>query len=1594
MSRCFRLRRFTGTAFTILFIFAAASLASAVPLRIERTTVSDNAICIRFNQKLDKIDPALIAISPDIRFYHVNYGNNLYLHAEYTPAEFYGITLQPGFPYAGAQNSLNNPLHTAIIAPDLPPALKFASRGTFFPLHSPYWELPLQQTNLEGKITCTVRQPYPDTLLNFLFAAIDRSDYAFNPQRFSRKIGEYTLTADKFARNTRGYSSLALSSLNIPAGRPGLYVLELSSAESRSQRLIAVTDLAVGLTRVEDTMICMVHSLASPEQGVTGAKVTLYSHKQLRLAEGTTDHEGKACFPDIAIADPDDYAALVVVSHEATGDLSYLSCYYRPENDAFIRRNYRSAAFTDREICRPGEKIRAAAIIRKRQDGSPAANLPLTAVLNGPWVWSRTQTRPVTTDAYGLAEAEFAIPADAPAGSWEIKFCVPGGTSDFSYAAAAFQVAQFTPDQIQFSLTAGEQPPQRQFFCGGKAQYYFGKPVSGGQGRLTAHFQYVSPELIPELRGYTFGWPKEDDTALILDNLTFTTDENGSFHTTIPYPETEFYGLPLRLTLEGTIRGSGGIRPVTGRTALIHHCAEWYLGAKPLTPQGRQIRLQLQAITPDGTPRPLPDEPLCYTLQLMDWQYVLKRANDGTVRNVWEQTTQEVAGGALSVSAEGQVTMDCPVPGLYRLHITAAGDNRRLWKGEIWCERGEGNARSDNPNDLLFQTDAQVYRPGATAHLTFECDFAGTAEIVESGGNTPPVIRRQPVKAGTNTLTVTIPPQLNSGRYFVQVAAAGPIGPGGATPADPQFVRGVAALAVDQSVRQLHLQLDLPQGQTVQPGSTGELTVKVQDHTGAPVQHGAVLLWGVDEGILALCGTRTPDPFRQLYGASPAPFTYEHSYTRLFPLLRVVNGRIGGGMPLAAMDKGAMLDEMRGSRRNAAQQSAVVYLGKFQLDAAGGARATFRYPELNGRLRLMAVAVSENAAGSGEIQATVRTPVTLSLLASAFAAPGDRITVNGSLFNHSDENGSFTLAWQLENGAVQDELGTTPETLTLPLNQERSFSHTFTIPADFTGDNLRLRLTAVDSAGHSYACTAAIAIRPAAPLHPSATTIVVPPGGDFRCTITPSPSDTLVIGAPLLRLQQHLDWLNEYPYGCLEQTVAAAFPQLAIPALVQCGLLPALWQETVREKLGTAVDRIESMRCGNGSYAMWPQSQEPWFEGTVFAVLFKTEAHLLGLSPMTADARSQTVRMMQLEMNRREQTRIYSSAYALSAYIIAALAPAEAPNYIRLLPVEDAQCPQFVRFIAAMAWIRSGHAAEGAALWQQLRDLNFTGSAAALNGILDSPVQRLGLALWLLGDLLPDAPQISRLAADLEALCTGEETSFNTQQHAWTALGLARCAANTAAASPANARLEAQISRAGQPDTVWQSSSRTYAPHKIEDAGSYRIRNTGSTPLHITHNRRLPALPVNASSGFTISREYRDQSGCPVTVFKTGDLLTAVITVQTRQLCENAVICDMLPAGMEIEDPALATRANIRSVRPPDPRTNRLSGARLIERGSDRLLWFGRLYPTAEPQQFSYTIRILTPAPRCAVPPIQVEDMYNPRNFATGLPAAPYIEIK
>jgi hypothetical protein len=1027
---------------------------------------------------------------------------------------------------------------------------------------------------------------------------------------------------------------------------------------------------------------------------------------------------------------------------------------------------------------------------------------------------------------------------------------------------------------------------------------------------------------------------------------------------------------PVRVVLQASVQEPGG-RAVTGSDNFTLYPSDWFIGLKQKDGTGKECVLDLALLaTEQGKAASLDDgREIRFTVYKRFWDYVL--VQDGNdYRRRWKETVSEVEGasktftipqGADLAAYTSQISFDLP-SGCYDI-VAEYGENIRT-KLNVWHSAGESGRRTGDPSELVFKTDAKKYTPGQTAKITFTSPVDGEA-FVTAGALRLDSAEAIQVKAGENTVEAKIPAECLNGRYHVSVFVIGKD--------KDEYIRasGYASLDLDHSAaHKLDVAITVPG--IVRPETETDVTVSLASLAGKP-QAGQVCLFAVDEGVLALTSFKTPDIFKFFLQNDDSFLTMSETYSELFPNLRIrPDGTIGGGdAPEASKSAlAASLVKMKDAAR--------VVVPVVKIPESGSATVKVKIPDHSGSLRFMAVANAIDAVGSGEREMIVRTPVGLTVSAPRVLTPGDEAVISVRAFNHDAKDGAvkFTLAL--------------PDTLQVMGDQPRIDA----LKAGETKD-ISFRVKALDKLGEgTLAATISvgaesrtektfITVRPATPPQTVAKFASVAAGKDYSLDLSSEfvsveSADLSISSSPAISVKDALDWLNGYPYGCLEQTVSGAFPFVATPSLVKAGLLDAEIAKTMQPKVASAYARILGMMVGDGAFAMWPDVRKEWPEGTVYASHFVFEAkaaRLITVDPVIE--RSITAYLLRLA-NSAGSYKPELRAYA--TYVLAA-----AGNKDFVVPARNVLAgskPGFAQFLAAAALIRGGYAGEGAEpLRTSLAEPNWLYKTSDLVGITDTAA-RAGMVLNILMKCDPKGNKDT--AAELAAFLAGRIRKDGncwgtTQSNAWAAMGLAAFAEHY---PPAD--VTGSVSLPGQNKKDEFSGVAKKDGLTVDLKGKTVVGNTGKTDFFVKAVvKGIPKNAANSEGPIKLKREFFDEKGNLVTSLKHGELAFVRITVDSPDVVENIVISDILPAGLEIEDEALATRMNASGRIPKNILLKNRQEFSRTEKRDDRFLVFGTLYGSA---YAIYTVRAVTPG-KFLIPALQAEAMYDPDMNGTFVPA-------
>lgn len=1351
--------------------------------------------------------------------------------------------------------------------------------------------------------------------------------------------------------------------------KPGVYILSarpIEQAEDSSRRAtqwFVVSDLGIATLAANDGLHAFVRGLgdATPKAGVS---LKLLSRGNEVLGEAVTDALGHAVFPPGLTAGSGGLTPTVLTAEaqddfgflDLTGsafDLSDRGVAGRPAPgplDAFV--------FTERGIYRAGETVHITALLRTaRSEAAPDVPLTLRVVRPDGLDYVRATTK----DA-GLGGRSFEVDlvSTALSGTWRVDaYTDPKGSP---VGSATFLVQDFQPERLDLalstdatSLATGHPATIRV-----QADYLYGAP--GRDLALEGDLVVRPVSARPAFPGFRFGLEDDPATPVRRPLLDLPrTGADGTARLSLALPRLDPATRPLEAEALIRVREPGG-RAVERSLTLPVSAGGPFIGVKPLFSDGRAAEgapagFELIALSADDRRIALPG---------VRWELVrIERrfqwyGRDGDWSFQPVTSTSRVASGTVAIAADGTARIDAPVTfGAYRLDLSVDGRLETATSLGFTAGWFALSATAETPDVLDVALDKQGYRPGETALLRLSPRFAGKALVSVIGDG---VIALQAVDVPADGLTVKLPvtDDWTPGAYVTATlyrptdVAAGRM---------PNRAVGLAWAGLDPALSTLPLTLDAPA--TIRPGGVLEVPVTVAGL--APGEEAFVTVAAVDAGILNLTGYRAPDATAYFLGQRRLGAEMRDLYGALIDSLTATRGkaRVGGDMG-AGLVTGAVPTEELVAR----------FSGILPVGADGKVTARFDIPAFNGTVRLMAVAWSKGKVGNAEADTIVRDPVVVTTAMPRFLAPGDRGRLRIDFDNVDGAAGTYALSL-LADGPVT--LSGLPASVTLARGARTA------VEADLVaGDpgiaRIALTLTPPDG-GDPVARTRTLAVRPASP--PVTLRGLQALASGEKLTLSADQMDGFVPGSGLLSLAISpvigidpvglLAGLDRYPFGCAEQIVSRALPLLYAGELAtEIGIAPG---PDMTARVEQAITRVLQYQSASGSFGLWsPFGDDPWL--TAYVADFLGRARDKGLRvPDTA---------WRLALDRLRNDLSANASFEAGggeavAYGIYVLARAGEASIGDLRYFADDRLNDFGSGLAqaqvAAALALSGDRTRAEAVFRVAADTLTTalasGDAARGGADFGTPLRDGAAMLTLAAESGVPTGALPPVARAVQQVLE-TDTTPTTQEAAW--LVLAAQALNRPTAG-----LDLTVD--GQPATApfFRRFTADALTRPVE------IANRGPDTAFVALTAEgLPERPLPAiSAGLTIDRKIYRLDGTPAdpATARQNDRFVVVLTLGAAEVGAGRLIAvDLLPAGFEIENPALVRSGDLAAF----PWLTADFQPEHVEFRDDRFaVAFSETDAMLTGLTVAYMVRAVTPGDFINPGPV-MEDMYDPDRIARG----------
>ncbi len=1392
--------------------------------------------------------------------------------------------------------------------------------------------------------------------------------------------GRYALELDANRRETR------LINVKEPQlAEAGVYFAVMSPLGNYDWRkettYFAVSDMGLSARRYRDQLEVFVSSLASADP-LKDVQLSLLDEKGNRLQVQTTDPQGHRRFDQVQgarllLAEQGNHLAVLRLDGAAL-DLSTFDLGTQPWQ---AQQLY---LFSGRDLYRPGERLDSE-ILLKGQDGQLLPGMAVELEVKQPDGQLLEQKR-LLPDNLGAAHYGLRLPDDAPLGRWTINLKTAAG-SRFEWP---FLVEEFLPERLKLQLGKGPDGEVTSLDAALtlplQGDYLYGAPASATKAKAEVK---ISRATMPftQWQEFTLGDVLLAEQAKDLEPLTLTLDAQGQGTFSLA-DELDGGGAlgPLEVAYRVSLSEPGGRAVNRSRTQYgwpagsqwpalkADFVAERVEGGKPLPFQILNLDDKGQPVAGAVKVR-LINEYRDYYWHYADgegWKYEF----NSQPYLEQEQTLQLDGKGPTPLTLQLAV-------GWYRLEVENSQGHQSSLRVEIGSYAWGGGGEQARPDKIAITLDKRAYQAGDKAKVTLVAPRPGKGLLLVEDGDGLRWWQRIELKgAGGDAkdargeFEIPVSPEWQRHDLHISAQIAAPDSaskPAGKQQGQSLRSVGLVPLTLDREARRLPLTLSAPDKAV--PLTRLDVTA-----TSTPNSQGRVVLAAVDRGVLNISDYQPLDPFEIFFGRKRFSQDLFDNYGQVIPPQDGKLARLNYGGDRAPLKKGGALESR--------VEIAALWSGEVSFDQQGKAVIPLDLPNFNGELALMALAWNEQQVGEAERAVKVVAPLVAEIGWPRFGARGDETRALVQLRNMSGEDQTLSLAWTLNGGLKAN--GELPGTLSLKNGEEQWL----TLPLTVTGASGVASLQLV-ARGKDFAISRDwfLPLRSPWPAETRQRYQMLAPGQQMSF----APAELAGLDRAnlqgLLSLSGTPPWdpaaqwqaLADYPYACLEQTLSRAWPYLLTTADER-----AAWSKPAEGKQAASeadvqralLQRLQRLQLPSGGFGLWDgrSDEEQWL--TAYAADYLLARKEAGDAVPEAML-NQALNRLQSYLTDSQYGERWSSApehsrlayQAYSAYVLARVGKAPLAT-LRLVWEQQADHARSGLPLLHLSLALSAMGDEQNAAKALSRALA-TERGDDYLGDYGSPLRDQALELSLLRQYTLAAerwPALSAKVADTLA-----HRQWLSTQERLALLRLARF-------DPAVDWQAKVTSSLGSGSLSGSAPLQQGAPEALAASA---VTNEGKGSLYV--QRTLVGYPeqtpARISKGISVTRSWFNSDGQrfdPAKV-KVGDLVVVRLNVSSESAVPDALLVEMVPAGFELENPALGNSIKLEELsiegkpawqsewndylKHQEFRDDRYTAALDLSEGSN--------------QQLIYLMRAVTPG-RYQVPPTQVEDMYRPELRAVG----------
>ena len=849
--------------------------------------------------------------------------------------------------------------------------------------------------------------------------------------------------------------------------------------------------------------------------------------------------------------------------------------------------------YGDRDVWRPGDTIYMQSLVFSPDKTLPAA-LPVSLKLYDPtnrlvkeWTVSNNQN--------GIYDCRFSSELNDPTGNWRMEMKLGGK----AYKTPV-RIETIRPNRLKMQMNFADEKLIKK--AASKAAPITVKWMHGLEAKdlmteVTMLQRSLKNPFGADYQNYVFDDIKKQydrDRGMVISGAT---NNSGVLDFSIPTAKDESYPSMMLFNFQLRVFEKGGAFS-NDMKAIKYSPYTHYIGAKfPGGDNGSEIyvkddeAIMLAALNEDGRPE---NRSVTVTLTEINNNWWYQFGNKGNYAALSNSIGKQVNQFDVTVGKEGKsISFKNYGRLLVRIEDKESGHSisRIIYSyGDGWNDSNEEVSQLEVLPFLIEQTDYEV-----GDNLQFDLPPMGTGRYlitIETGGR---IVHKEVRRTSGQPSEVYIPitsemaPTAYVHVHLIQAWSQHEND-------RPLRLFGVKPIKVYDPNTILQPKIRMPDA--LKTDET--FAVSINEEQGKAMSYTLAI---VDEGLLDITQFKTPDPWSAFFGK-------ERLNVKTWDMYREIFQRFLGEYTSLLAIGGDGANAIKPTAKARRFKPVVKFVGPFTLGAGETKTHDFQITNYVGSVRAMVVATDSKAIGRHEKTVPVKKPLMLYATLPRVLGPQEKIKVPVTVFS-MDEGIKEVKAKIITDDKVK-VIGEATQTVMFDKEGEKDIAFEL---ESIEGTGVVKVSVEVQSGKHYFKEDIELDLRPSSAFISKSYHNLVGAGQakdipfDLIGMAGTQSAEFSVSKGLNFSFAPQVDWLSNYPHGCLEQTVSSIFPQIY---LYQMNLLDNGDQMKYRQQFAAAIQKLRYLQRPDGGFSYWPGGNTANSWGTSYAFQFLLEAKKLG----------------------------------------------------------------------------------------------------------------------------------------------------------------------------------------------------------------------------------------------------------------------------------------------------------------------------------------------------------------------------------------------